>query len=108
MSQAARGGGSYGGAGGAGAEVGGDGSWMGGAGARQKTARNGSALGTMGLAIAANGDGERSMPLGANAPRVSTAAIVSAGGTVRQLIESLLESVRVGTMDVRERAAAAS
>lgn len=72
-------------------------------------ARTGSALGTIGIAIS-HGDGERSMPLGGNAhwvPRVPTSAITAAGGTLPRLIEGLIDALRIGTMDVKERAAAA-
>ena len=42
-----------------------------------------------------------------NAPRIGDARIHAAGGTVEELMAALLEGVRVGTMDVKERSAAA-
>ena len=76
---------------------------------KRKLARNGSTLGTMGLAASvSSSSGERSA---ASAPghlvRVSTAAIAAAGGTVPKLIEGLLDAVRVGNMEVKERAVGA-
>ena len=71
--------------------------------------RNGSALGTMGLANSASSSGERSAPVGWSGvlPRVSTAAIQSAGGTVPKLIAGLIDALKGGTMEVKERAVSA-
>lgn len=76
---------------------------------KRKLARNGSTLGTMGLAASvSSSSGERSA---SSAPghlvRVSTATIAAAGGTLPKLIDGLLEAVRVGNMEVKERAVGA-
>jgi hypothetical protein len=74
--------------------------------ARKAWSATGVGLGTLGLG--SNGDGYRSVLSGpAIAPRVSTGAVASSGGTLPRLIEGLLEAVRTAPMDVKERAAAA-
>lgn len=62
----------------------------------------------MGLGLTV-GDGERAQLniASALAPRISLGAIASAGGTVDKLIDGLIETIKYGTMDVRERSAAA-
>lgn len=76
---------------------------------KRRLARSGAMMGTLGLSVSVSSSGgERST---ASAPghlvRVSTAAITAAGGTLPKLIESLLESVRSGNMEVKGRAAGA-
>ena len=62
----------------------------------------GNVLGTMGLSIS-TGDGARSCLPGLNAPRVPSAAITAAGGTLPKLIEGLLEAVRAVATVTRAR-----
>ena len=64
-------------------------------------------LGVLGLG-STQGEGKRTaLSSPAVQPRISATAVNATGGTMTQLIESLIEACRTGTMDVRERAAAA-
>ena len=70
------------------------------------TARTKGGLGTMGMAISGSGSGKDVVPQ--NAPRLSEQRLTAAtGSTIEELISSLLEGVRGGTMEVKERSVAA-
>ena len=56
---------------------------------------------------AVSGTSERTFLPEHTAPRLSESRIVAAGGSIDGLIEALLDAVRGGTMEVRERSAAA-
>lgn len=71
------------------------------------SARSGGKLGTVGLNAPTHGGDRTSLSQPAIAPRISTGAIASAAGTLPRLVEGLLDACRSGTMEVRERAAAA-